>query len=69
MRGLKKNRMKRDNIQIHRRTSQLYDRIGPVGRFDENTAIDACSDFLSVPDSKKIKFDLFDLRLFLIGFK
>ena len=39
MRGLEKKRMKRD-IQTHRqtdrRTSRLLDRIGPVGRFDEN---------------------------------
>ena len=39
MRGLEKKRMKRDrqtHTQTHtQRTSRLYDRIGPVGRFDE----------------------------------
>ena len=36
MRGLEKNRMERGHT--HMRTSQLYDQIGPVGRFDENHA-------------------------------
>ena len=39
MTGLEKNRMKRDrqtDRQTDIRTSRLYDRIGPVGRFDEN---------------------------------
>ena len=37
MRGLKKNRMGRGHIYIyiHTWTSRLLDRIGPVGRFDE----------------------------------
>ena len=42
MRGLEKNRMKRDkyaNTQTNTQTSRLYDRIGPVGRFDENGTI------------------------------
>ena len=34
MRGLEKNRMGRGHV--HTRTSRLLDRIGPVGRFDEN---------------------------------
>ena len=33
MRGLEKNRMGRGHTRM--RTSRLYDRIGPVGRFDE----------------------------------
>ena len=35
MRGLEKNRMGWGHTYIQR-TSRLYDRIGPVGRFDEN---------------------------------
>ena len=35
MRGLEKNCMKRDRHTYIQRTSRLYDRIGPVGRFDE----------------------------------
>ena len=37
MRGLEKTRMERGQTTSNniKRTSQLYDRIGPVGRFDE----------------------------------
>ena len=36
MRGLEKNRMGRGHTSDIPRTSRLLDRIGPVGRFDEN---------------------------------
>ena len=45
MRGLEKKRMKWDiqtDRQTDRRTSRLLDRIGPVGRFDENLVAQAC---------------------------
>ena len=37
MRGLEKTRMEKGqtNRQIRKRTSRLYDRIGPVGQFNE----------------------------------
>ena len=47
MRGLEKHRMKGDR-HPDRQTSRLYDRIGPVGRFDEKLNIDP-------GDSKEIK--------------
>ena len=45
MRGLEKNYMKRDKYiyrQIDIRTSRLYDRIGPLGRFNENWPAFSC---------------------------
>ena len=37
MRGLEKNCMKRDRTD--RQTIRLYDRVGPVGRFNENQCL------------------------------